>query len=170
MCPAGDIQQVVELRDKNNDAMANWPVHMVFTQACEAMINWCEGQPHPVITQITDAEGIAIFRIRAGGCCVDGYPAPCDNDAGGVNTVVIEADELGILNAYSGVGSPDMHSEENIGEPWGRGDGDVDLNDFVRFSSVFLTDCACGDLHWCDNDIDLNDFVAFSGHFLHTCE
>jgi hypothetical protein len=156
VCPAGDICQTVELVDKNNDPIPYEEVWMIFSAECAEMINWCEGQPHPVVAAITDADGIATFCIQAGGCCVSHY-APCDNGVGGSNTVIIEVDELGLIGSYSDVGSPDMHSDENTGQPWGKGDGDVDLNDFVRLWQIFLTDCPCGDLHTCDYDIDLNE-------------
>lgn len=176
ICPESDICQEIEVRDQNDNIMPNTAVRMIFSATCESMICWCQGQDHPVIELFTDANGMVTFCVDAGGCCVDGYPAPCDNDAAGANTVVIEADPAAVtLNSYDSVGSPDNYSIPDVGDPWGKGDCAVTLEDFVRFTSIFLTDCACADLHTdnidgsCDEDVDLNDFVVFAQHFLHSC-
>ncbi len=170
VCPGSDYLLTVIVHDQNDNVMPNTPVRVIFSDVCDGLINWCTGQDHPVIEMNTNGSGVAVFGIDAGGCCMDGFPAPCDNDAGGIGTVVIEADPAAVvLSSYEHVASPDMHSDAGGGNPWGAGDKDVDLNDFVRFSSIFLTLCGCGDLQGGDGDVDLNDFVSFTAHFLHSC-
>jgi len=162
LSPDGNMLLPVVVRDQMGDPIPYTEVRVVFEAECDAALYWCPEQEHPIVHGRTNVNGEVTFSIRAGGCY-----------EGGLNTISIRADPADIwLAVYEEVGSPDMHSDE----PPRHGDGDVDLNDFVVFSSRFLTTDTCADLHhsgspwWtCDEDVDLDDFVVFMEKFLTDC-
>jgi len=161
MCPASDICQTITVRDQNNNPMPNTEVRLEFSASCDAVICWCPGQDHPIVTGMTDGSGVVTFCVDAGGCCDDTpYAVQVVAEPGAVE-----------LKLYESIASPDNHSDTT-----GNGDCDVDLNDFVVFSAMFLTDNCCGNIidedqydGVCDCNVNLNDFVGFSAHFLHVC-
>jgi len=144
------------------EPIPNTEVRVIFSASAEEALYWCPGQEHPVITGTTNSDGEVTFNIRAGGCLDLPYAIIVEVDPGAIT-----------VDTYDRVGSPDMHSDN----PPRVGDGDVDLNDFVVFSSRFLEEDYCADLHdstppldeRCDEFVDLDDFVVFMRSFLQGC-
>lgn len=43
-------------------------VTLVYSAAADSILCWCTAQTHPSITATTNASGVAVFNIKAGGC------------------------------------------------------------------------------------------------------
>ena len=67
MSPAADIEYVVTVNGSQGP-VADAIVEIVFSSEADALVCWCVGQTHPVVTATTDAAGQARFFIGAGGC------------------------------------------------------------------------------------------------------
>jgi hypothetical protein len=52
-------------------------------------------------------------------------------------------------------------------EPVGLPDGDVDLNDFVKFGQYYNTPSPQADYNFSGGNVDLNDFILFGQHYNH---
>jgi hypothetical protein len=113
---------------------------------------FCPGEaPDSCQTDVTGTCSVTFHQF--GGCdtrAVDG------GDCGLQFSAVSEGVELGPSNRIT-TASPDTDA-----------DCDVDLQDFIFFAGVYLTDECCCDFD-CDGDVDLQDFIAFAGHYLHVC-
>ncbi len=193
ICPGGDIELFVEVKDEANNSIPLQEVRIVFNQGADENIFWCPGQDHPVIAVVTDVNGQYKWfdentweapsdppnppsgqsAIYAGGC--HPWEGPTEPPGSDPLCVVIEADPGSVpIGVYDSIGSPDCHTD--FGSP-PNGDGDVDLLDFVVFAQMFDSINHCGDYHddtpegdgQCDRDVDLLDFVVFAQHFDHVC-
>ncbi len=174
LCPAGDICQPIQVKDSNNNPIVGAEMRIIFGAGADQNIHWCPGQPHPVISGMTDFNGEWTVCVRAGGC--HPWEGPGQPPQNYPCCVVIEVDPGAIaIGVYHDIGSPDCHTD--LGAP-PNGDGDVDLLDFVVFAQLFDSTHHCGDYHddtpegdgECDEDVDLLDFVVFAQHFDHRCE
>ena len=72
-------------------------VEIVFSPAADALVCWCSGQAHPVISAVSNAAGEATFFIEAGGCV----------DPARLGSTVAEVYANGILLNSVGLTSPD---------------------------------------------------------------
>jgi len=72
-------------------------VEIVFDAAADALVCWCTGQAHPVISGVTNAAGQVTFFIEAGGCV----------DPARLGSTVAEVYANGILLNSVGLTSPD---------------------------------------------------------------
>lgn len=95
--PDGTVPYVVQVRDTDGDPIAGASVEISVPAAVDAMICWCSGQVHPVISATTDANGVATFTIIAGGCI----------DPDSLGGPAIEVYASGVKLAEVGAVSPD---------------------------------------------------------------
>jgi hypothetical protein len=59
---------VITVRDGVGNPISGALVEIKFSASVDAMVCWCPGQVHPIITGVTDVDGQATFYIFAGGC------------------------------------------------------------------------------------------------------
>jgi len=107
-------------------------------------------------TCLTDALGCCSVTFHDFGGC--GTKSGDGGDCGLQFSAVWQGQgyELGPSNRISRA-SPDTDA-----------DCDVDLQDFIFFAGVYLSDECCCDFD-SDGDVDLQDFITFAGHYLHLC-
>lgn len=79
--------------------VANALVEVEFSPAGDALITWCDGQTHPLVAGVTDANGEATFTFRGGGCVtLASFGGP---------TFIWQVRANGIVLNEGGVNSPD---------------------------------------------------------------
>ena len=153
-CPEGDMDTVmvtVTLRDCYGTPLAGRWVEI--EPIIEDSTHYFCPLESPVL-RLTDTEGRcdATFN-NFGGCDTRSGDG---GDCGLEFSAECETTELGPSNRIT-TASPDADA-----------DGDVDLQDFIYFASVYGTDECCCDFD-CDSDVDLQDFIKFAGHYGHKC-
>ncbi len=77
--------------------VAGATVDLVFSGAADALVCWCAGTSHPVISAVTNAGGQATFNIAGGGCV----------DPARLGGTVVEVFADGIKLSEVGLVSPD---------------------------------------------------------------
>ena len=104
--PGGSLQYIVTVNGASGP-IDTADVQLVFSTEAEGLIAWCTGQDHTggIISAQTDANGIAIFDIAAGGCI---------DPARTVGTPVVEVFANGIKLAEVGCVSPDVVDNNGV--------------------------------------------------------
>jgi hypothetical protein len=120
VAPGGVLPYRVTVRDPNGNPIPDVPVGITFSDSADAVLAWCPGQNHPVLSATTDRDGVATFAIAAGGC---------------VETPAAEVWAAGVFLKRVGVVSPDVRSTDGSWAP----DGVVDLSDAVFFTDPIST-------------------------------
>jgi hypothetical protein len=154
VCPAGDwggITVTICLKDEygtpipGHDVFCNVEEHVTpegYVCICPCDMNQ---------TLFTDALGCVEFVFtHLGGCGAVVFRA----EAGGLE---IESDPVIIK-------SPDMVPGTTDPGRW----CEVNLADFIKLATYYLTNDPCPDLN-CSDIIDLADLIAFASHYIHYC-
>jgi hypothetical protein len=90
--PDGLLSYTVRVRDALGDPVVGALVEIVFSTGADAMVCWCPGQAHPVISTTTNSSGDASVNIFAGGCIdPDSVSAPVEVLANSVSLAVVGA-------------------------------------------------------------------------------
>lgn len=120
-------------------------VELRYMPAADAAVCWCPGQAHPIISAVTDANGVATFHIRAG-LCVNPDTVP-----GGI---AVEVWIDGIKERERGQVSPEIVATANC---------EVTLASTVLFTMPLATSSYgyCFDLN-SDGQITLSDAILFT--------
>jgi hypothetical protein len=135
-------------------------IEIRFPAMADDAICWCDPDPGPtphVITGVTDGQGKATFRIRAGGC----IPI-----APGVPAFAAEVFMDGVKMQECGTVSPDLVDSEGrrTTEGWDPGGTcGIGLSDAVELTGPFSTSTYdwCADVNG-DNAVGLSDAVLAS--------
>lgn len=146
--PDATLEIEVTIVDCGGHAMPDTEVALVWSPACDGLVECETGLPPVVHHGITDPASTATFELAIGGCCTA-------DDA----VVVIAQPGDVVIARFDAVGSPDSDAS-----------GEVVLADFVRFQAGFLTQDACFDYADCDGHVGLQDFVSFQQLFLGACD
>jgi len=66
--PDGAIAYTIHILDDNHMPVEGALILLSFSPEVDSTLCWCENQPHPTITALTDSLGNAVFHIAGGGC------------------------------------------------------------------------------------------------------
>jgi hypothetical protein len=156
MSPTGDLEYVVTV-NSSQGPLADSIVQIVFSSEVDAIVCWCAGQAHPVVTATTDAAGQARFFIGAGGCIDPGLVATPP-------AVSVYAD--GIKLREVGAVGPDAVDNAGLlpAQGWNPGTTcEVGLSDAALHSPPVKSGAYsfCSDMN-SDLQVDLSDAVVLS--------
>ena len=133
-------------------------VEIVFDAAADALVCWCTGQAHPVISGVTNAAGQVTFFIEAGGC-VD--PARLGGTVADVYANGILLDSVGLVDpdAVDGAGNLPTDAGYSSGGSCVVGLSDATFHTGPISSGVYEF---CTDID-SDSSVGLADAVVLTG-------
>jgi len=156
VAPDGSLQYRVVLYSSQG-ALDSALVQLVFSSETEALLCWCSGQVHPVVSSISNILGQAEFYIAAGGCVDSGLVA---------SPPAVQVYANGYPVGEVGVVSPDVVDDTGTRPQSGWNPGGqchVTLSDAVYHSGpiqTFVYDF-CSDLN-SDGVVNISDAVTLT--------